>query len=1204
MAHAIGDAYSKGADADADLVSRYLGDTAGGVSRATMAAIPSAYFPIGEEESAAKLAAKYANRPAEYKGRTFPDEPPNWHPIYPGRGSWNSTPGAIEREGEGVRRANPAYAYSVNKATDVGHATIGLPGYHPDAMVVDAHDPTDMQNVGRLIMEPGDGVMRGRDAFVPEAERGRGIGPNLLRKGVDYAHENGMDWGSDSNLSPRQYAVYQKLQQQGYPVEFHPEAAVSSHVFDETGDPHMVAPRGEPVAVIRKPTDPDTATPDELPQFDPNGSIIPIQAYAEGGEVGAGLGLIARMVERLKGLPATATIKGATVPVNPSPVIRQAAEAYKKAAGITTPAPTTYVRVNPDQGQLIAAAFDKMPHAPDDPKVQAAYQAMIKETLAQYQHAKAAGLKVDFIPPGSPDPYADSPRHAIHDIQQNNHMWVFPTDSGFGTGPESEALDHSKNPLLADSGETFGGVPAKNNDIFRVVHDYFGHAKEGNGFRADGEENAWRQHASMYSDLARPAMTTETRGQNNWVNWGPNAAQNKGASGIDTIYAPQKMGLLPDHLTQDTHENDDFSGLLDFDPSITTHIPRSGYSSVSITPAIKKDLVQQEVENFQNVDPSSMVRGQPELISQLQSGSKTITGDAVDYLLSQLDFHTMRHENATDPKSRALFQSYQKLQSKYPAQSSVLPTPDDLSFIHYGNPTANDVTLDPKFMGRGIKGQEARRGGPKVTSLYAEDNSAPEQGLESKTKYRVQLPADSLYDLSADPDGHIESNRQPSGAIDMAGVESDIKDAGHLGYHIPNPPPGAPDALRGQARVFQPVRATRVEPAPEGAGDEEDLSAGFARGGVVRRASGTPEGGELGAGLGIISRLAERIGQFPELAERYPEQAPGVLATDKATGKQFPQKQLTPEAMAVKAVRIAAQKDINAGNYDPYFPVAQRADVDPGQFPQTVDTLAITPKKAVTVQKYADMANAPDARARLLDAYQTGLPLEGSQNWYFMKQLADKYNGVYGDIGPAMFKSHFADAMAATTGGADPTSNLVMAHYGNYLKNQGLPAPDAAHAMPYPIGGRYASGNMDMYNKIMNNGVPMGDTNPKRVNFSANFQGHPDRATIDEQMSGLFNPEMAAPAPGTYGVYEQALHDLANEQGVDPRFFQEVAWAGAKKSSTPNYTPKPMIQIVNEAIERTHRITGMDQDAIVDGMVRGNIPLYGEGGSITVASSG
>src|SRR3974390_760608 len=104
-------------------------------------------------------------------------------------------------------------------------------------------------------------------------------------------------------------------------------------------------------------------------------------------------------------------------------------------------------------------------------------------------------------------------------------MWVFPTLSGFGSGPEAEAARHD-NPLLEPSGEMVNGHPAVINDIFRIVHDYFGHLKEGVGFRASGEDNAWRSHAAMYSPLARPAMTSETRGQNSWVNFGPHAQAN------------------------------------------------------------------------------------------------------------------------------------------------------------------------------------------------------------------------------------------------------------------------------------------------------------------------------------------------------------------------------------------------------------------------------------------------------------------------------------------------------------------------------------------------------------------------------------------------------------------------------------------------------------------------------------------------------
>jgi hypothetical protein len=58
----------------------------------------------------------------------------------------------------------------------------------------------------------------------------------------------------------------------------------------------------------------------------------------------------------------------------------------------------------------------------------------------------------------------------------------------------------------------------------------------------------------MYSDEARPAMTTETRGQNSWVNFGPHGEANRKASAADTIYADQKVGLLPAEFSDPPEE--------------------------------------------------------------------------------------------------------------------------------------------------------------------------------------------------------------------------------------------------------------------------------------------------------------------------------------------------------------------------------------------------------------------------------------------------------------------------------------------------------------------------------------------------------------------------------------------------------------------------------------------------------------------------
>jgi len=247
--------------------------------------------------------------------------------------------------------------------------------------------------------------------------------------------------------------------------------------------------------------------------------------------------------EPLAGLPATVKVDGRDVTFGPFAPAREAARRYSERSGIPHEPPTSYVKVDPERATRIAQAFEAMPHDPQNADVKMAYDVMIAETLGQWQAIKETGLVVEFI--DGADPYGN-PRNAILDVVENNHLWVYPTDAGFG-GSESANVDITGNPLLqVVEGETISGRPVRANDIFRIVHDYFGHVMEGVGFRAEGEENAWQQHMAMFSPLARKALTTETRGQNSWVNFGPFSAANRTANGAETQYAPQKIGLLPD----------------------------------------------------------------------------------------------------------------------------------------------------------------------------------------------------------------------------------------------------------------------------------------------------------------------------------------------------------------------------------------------------------------------------------------------------------------------------------------------------------------------------------------------------------------------------------------------------------------------------------------------------------------------------------
>jgi hypothetical protein len=246
-------------------------------------------------------------------------------------------------------------------------------------------------------------------------------------------------------------------------------------------------------------------------------------------------------------------------PIGP---IEEAAVSYMKSRGMDVTPLAEYAPLDPRRAQLIGAAYDMMAHDPDNPAVKRAYDAMIQETMDQYEALKSTGIDFKFLREGMKDPYARSPAMGYQDMVENGRLWVFPTDFGFGT---SASFDPALNPLLKNVGRVGDKPDAVANDAFRAVHDAFGHFGPGNPFfRAPGEERAWIEHSRMYSPDARGAMTSETRGQNSWLNYGPYGRQNRTALGSDTVFADQKTGLLPAWTTQRLGmPSQDEMGLLD-----------------------------------------------------------------------------------------------------------------------------------------------------------------------------------------------------------------------------------------------------------------------------------------------------------------------------------------------------------------------------------------------------------------------------------------------------------------------------------------------------------------------------------------------------------------------------------------------------------------------------------------------------------------
>jgi hypothetical protein len=103
-----------------------------------------------------------------------------------------------------------------------------------------------------------------------------------------------------------------------------------------------------------------------------------------------------------------------------------------------------------------------------------------------------------------------------------------PYSLGWAGGQDSDArvaMDkdlRENNRVQVMSTEATGGhayFSNEENDKFRAVHDVFGHHAIGRGFSRHGEEAAWESHRQMFPPEAHEALTSETRGQNSYLNY-------------------------------------------------------------------------------------------------------------------------------------------------------------------------------------------------------------------------------------------------------------------------------------------------------------------------------------------------------------------------------------------------------------------------------------------------------------------------------------------------------------------------------------------------------------------------------------------------------------------------------------------------------------------------------------------------------------
>lgn len=224
-----------------------------------------------------------------------------------------------------------------------------------------------------------------------------------------------------------------------------------------------------------------------------------------------------------------------------------------------------------------------------DDLLEKSYLQLAKEVKAQFD---ALPISMSYYR-GAEGAYKSS-KELFEDIDKRGHMFVY------RGGDPHDFLGQ----IDPDTGLSY-------NEMFRAVHDYFGHAVHRNQFGPIGEETAWAAHSAMLSPLARIAMSSETRGQNSLVNYSPLNAElkaqilefdNEIAAAMrygydpgdikklqearlalfnDFQYAPQKSVVLPAEMLAIDYMGQMPEGIGELivpDPKTATSLPLTHYS--------------------------------------------------------------------------------------------------------------------------------------------------------------------------------------------------------------------------------------------------------------------------------------------------------------------------------------------------------------------------------------------------------------------------------------------------------------------------------------------------------------------------------------------------------------------------------------------------------------------------------------------------
>ena len=420
-----------------------------------------------------------------------------------------------------------------------------------------------------------------------------------------------------------------------------------------------------------------------------------------------------------------------------------------------------------------------------------------------------------------------------------------------------------------------------------------------------------------------------------------------------------------------------------------------------------------------------------------------------------------------------------------------------------------------------------------------------------------------------------------------------------------------------------------------------------ARARQLRAAGRNAEAEKLEAMTGaILASAIPIVGRAPAAAVRSAERAtvrgaersalavkaPAVIKARSGTAKATAADVLAEAGSKGKKQSYAdwRVKNPESGTILDMSRLSEVPNVPQTQLPRTVPPRGPSPR-------IVEALSRPEVERGINETVERGIEGGGLQ-WYNTDPLRERMVSL---VPADQLDSRYAqlmDIVAATSPRARVPNNIRTAAYYNYLQSQGLPIPEK------PAAG-YGSVAQKLHTQNVRDVTGAGGwdvfKNPKPASFSTNLQGNQQNVTIDThnfRLPGILSqdprflatsivPEKGAeplrprqwveegtlsledalqrpayweskPNANEYGYYEQWQQDQAKKMGISPAQYQASMWLGGGEETGLASAAEPFVGTFEARVRYTADRLGLDPGKVLEQVLKGEIPLLAEGGSV------